>query len=114
MTRKKKDKTSTETKNNDNIIGSDGLFLSKEQRLEIAVSHLEREVIKKEIQSMHNKISYLERDKVICNLQMSDLKARSIRKDRDHKDLIESIGRKLGVDLRNSLINPESGEVTLT
>lgn len=93
---------------------NDGLRLSKEQLLTIRVSHLEREFLQKDVESKFRQTEILERDKTIANLQLSDLKAKLTRKTHEHKELIEEIGRKLGVDLKNTTINPETGEVTLS
>ena len=87
-------------------------FLSKEQLLTIKNVHLEREAVKKDILALHNKIECLDRDRTICTLQMSDLKSKSVVKDREHQEIIDEISRSIGVDLKDSVINQESGEVT--
>lgn len=92
--------------------GSDTKFLSKEQLLTIKNAHLERDAVQKDILGLHNKIQYLERERTICNLQMSDLKGRATMKDKEHKDIIKEIGDRIGVDLKDSVINQESGEIT--
>lgn len=93
---------------------NDGLKLSKEQLLTLRISHLEREFLQKEVESKFRHTEILERDKTIANLQLSDLKSKLTRKGIEHKALIEEMGRKLGIDLKNSSINPETGEITLS
>ena len=90
---------------------NENVMLNKEQRLEVLVSHLEVDLIKKDIQAIHNKAEFLEREKMICNLKISDLKSKLTRKQLDHKDIIDQIGRQIGVDLKNSVINQETGEI---
>jgi hypothetical protein len=92
----------------------DGILkLSDTQRLELMVSHLKRENIKQTIKAEHNRTEFLEREGIICKLRISDLKAQLKRLDRDHQDFIEDVGRKLGVILKNAVINPETGEIQL-
>lgn len=92
----------------------DGILkLSDTQRLELMVSHLKRENIKQTIKAEHNRTEFLEREGIICKLRISDLKAQLKRLDRNHQDFIEDVGRKLGVILKNAVINPETGEIQL-
>lgn len=92
----------------------DDVVLTKEQLLEIKNSHLERECINKDTKIFFTEIQLLDRQKELSNLRMSDMKARATMKDRDHKDLIEDIGRKVGVSLLDSQINFETGKVTFS
>lgn len=92
----------------------DDITLTKEQLLEIKCSHLERENIKKDLKVIFTEIQTIDRQKELMNLRMSDIKSASIVKDRDHKDLIEGIGRKVGKSLLDSQINFETGKVTFS
>jgi len=85
--------------------------LSKETLLELKLSHLELEFLKKEIQILIGRVETIERDKMIFNLKISDFKHSQLRKEREHKELISSIGAKLGIDLKNATINQETGEI---
>jgi hypothetical protein len=103
-----------ETKNEEEDLFCDDLVLTNEQLLEIRFSHLERETINKDIKILYQEIQILDRQKELANLRVSDMKNRATIKDRDHKDLIENIGRKVGKSLLDSQINFETGRVTFS
>lgn len=88
------------------------LCLSNEDRLRLIVSMMERDLTVKEMAALHNKIETLDREKTIMNLKMSDLQAVKKKRERDHNELIADLGRKMGVNLKNSTICPESGKIT--
>lgn len=103
----------TETVKDDDFF-CDDLTLTKEQLLEIKCSHLERESIAKDLKIIFGEIQTLDRQKELMNLRMSDIKNSSIMKDREHKEIIENIGRKVGKSLLDSQINFETGKVTFS
>lgn len=92
----------------------DDVFLTKEQLLEIRCSHLERDNIQKEEKILFAEIQLIERHKELMNLKLNDVKAKSVVKSREHKELINEIGRRVGINLNNSLINFETGKVTFS
>ena len=86
--------------------------LSEVQRLQLMVSHLEQENVKKEISALHNKTEFLEREKAICKMRINDLKSRVAKGERNHQELIGEIGRKLGVKMKDAVVDMETGLVT--
>jgi len=87
--------------------------LSNEQRLELMVSNLTRENIKGTITAEHNRSEFLERERLLCKLKISDFKARLTAHDKKHKSMIEEFGRKLGVMIDDdSAIDPITGQIT--
>ncbi len=99
---------------NDEQIFCDDLILTKEQLLEIKCSHLERENITKDLKVAFTEIQAIDRQKELMNLRISDIKNASTVKDRQHKELIEDIGRRVGNSLLDSQINFETGKVTFS
>jgi hypothetical protein len=107
-----------ESKAPEDVADEDGLCdvgatkkIPMEQLLQIKISHLEGDIINNDIKACNFEVQAIDRSKVIANLKLSDLKAQLTRKSRGHKELIEDISRKAGVNLRNSTINYETGEV---
>lgn len=95
-----------------NLGGESEKYITNEQRLELVVSTMERELVLKDIQVLNSKMESLDREKTILSLRLIDLQAAKRSKERSHSELVDSIGRRLGINLKGNSICPETGKIT--